>query len=152
MLTTGWSGSTFREGGKVSTFVDPNTGSGKLCDTGNYPTGVQEATGGLIDGFPVICGGYTGKGDDGYKISQNCYILKNGLWSEFTKMSQKRRGAASSPVTKNGREALFITGGYDSRQNLKTTEFIFANGDILPGPNLPEERRSHCMAQLDDNR
>ena len=45
MLTTGWAGSSIREGGKVSTFLDPKTSSNIICNTGEFPAGLEDATG-----------------------------------------------------------------------------------------------------------
>ena len=45
MLTTGWAGSSIRENGKVSTFLDPKTSSNIVCNTGEFPTGLEDATG-----------------------------------------------------------------------------------------------------------
>ena len=102
--------------------------------------------------MPVICGGYSGGGDVGYENSENCYILKNGEWNQFTKMSAKRRWAASVSLTKNGKNALFVTGGFDNSKNIKTTEFIYSDGVVEVGTELPEARRGHCVAKLDENR
>jgi len=153
MLTTGWAGSSIRENGKVSTFLDPKTSSNIVCNTGEFPTGLEDATGNTVDGKPVICGGYTGGGSMGYNFADHCYILKNGLWSQLAKMSEKRRNLASVSLTRNGKNALFVTGGRDDDIYQKqTTEFIYSNGDVEQGPDLPEARRGHCMAQLDENR
>ena len=67
-------------------------------------------------------------------------------------MSSKRRWAASVSLTKNGKNALFVTGGFDSRKNIKATEFIYSSGVVEAGPELPEARRGHCVAKLDENR
>lgn len=152
MLTSGFGGFGVRKNGKVATFLDPNSGTSIICNTGDFPDGVQEATGNLVDGMPVLCGGIGGERAVQYDKSANCYILRDGVWNQFTKMSEKRKTAASGTVTRDGKEALFVTGGYDNNNYLKTTEFVFSNGDVIPGPDLPEARNGHCMAQLDENR
>ena len=74
----------------------------------------------------------------GYNFADHCYILENGLWSQFAKMSEKRRNLASVSLTRNGKNALFVTGGRDDDIYQKqTTEFIYSNGDVEQGPDLP---------------
>ena len=95
-------------------------------------------SGNTVDGKPVICGGYTGGGSMGYNFANHWYILKNGLWSQLAKMSEKRRNLASVSLTRNGKNALFVTGGRDDDIYQKqTTEFIYSNGDVEQGPDLP---------------
>merc|ERR1711935_74872 len=152
MLTTGFGGISKRKNGKVATFLNPNTGANIVCNTGDFPDGIQEATGNLIDGMPLLCGGIGGERSERYNKSSNCYILRDGTWSQFTNMTEKRQTPSSAVVTKDGKEALFVTGGYDNDNHLKTTEFVFSDGKVLPGPDLPEGRTGHCTAQLDENR
>ena len=39
-------------------------------------------------------------------------------------------------------------GGWDGKNTLKTTEFIFPNGSKTEGPiELPEPRGGHCMVE-----
>ena len=60
-----------------------------------------------------------------------------------------RRSSHASTVVKN---ALFITGGYDGSSRLATTEYIYANGTVQSGPNLPEARYGHCSVTLHDGK
>merc|ERR1711997_799997 len=152
MLTTGFGGFSKRKNGKVATFLSPDSGANIICNTGDFPDGIQEATGNMVDGMPLLCGGIGGERAVRYDKSANCYILRDGVWNQYTKLNEKRQTAASSVVTKNGKEALFVTGGYDGDKYLKTTEFVFSDGTVIPGPELPEARNGHCMAQLDENR
>ena len=74
----------------------------------------------------------------GYNFADHCYILENGLWSQFAKLSEKRRNLASVSLTRNGKNALFVTGGRDDDiYHKQTTEFIYSNGDVEQGPDLP---------------
>ena len=85
----------------------------------------------------------------GYNFADHCYILENGLWSQFAKMSEKRRNLASVSLTRNGKNALFVTGGRDDDIYQKqTTEFIYSNGDVEQGPDLPgisQKRIIYCL-------
>ena len=63
-------------------------------------------------------------------------------------MSTKRT-AFSSALVKDG---LWITGGYSDTEELVSTEFIFSNGSIINGPNMPAIRYSHCMVTLHDGK
>ena len=61
-----------------------------------------------------------------------------------------RRAGHASTVMKN---ALFITGGVDGSYNhIATTEYIYANGTVQSGPNLPEARDGHCSVTLHDGK
>ena len=48
--------------------------------------------------------------------------------------------------------ALFITGGQAAFTNLATTEYIYADGTVQSGPNLPEARSGHCTVTLHDGK
>jgi len=63
-------------------------------------------------------------------------------------MKSKRSWHAST-VVKN---ALFITGGWDGSSDLATTEYIYANGTVQSGPNLPVARYGHCSVTLHDGK
>ena len=63
-------------------------------------------------------------------------------------MNSKRAGHASTLV----KDALFITGGFDGSSRLATTEYIYANGTVQSGPNLPEARWGHCSVTLHDGK
>ena len=67
MLTTGFGGFSKRKNGKVGTFLNPNTGSNLVCSTGDFPDGIQEATGNLVDGMPLLCGGIGGERAERYR-------------------------------------------------------------------------------------
>jgi len=60
-------------------------------------------------------------------------------------MTTKRFGSASVVVN----DTLFIVGGRDENDNsLKSTEYIHADGQVSPGPELPSARGYHCMVAL----
>ena len=46
-----------------------------------------------------------------------------------------------------------IIGGYDGSGTFyKSTEFVYPDGRVVAGIDLPKRRRSHCMAKLDSTR
>ena len=46
-----------------------------------------------------------------------------------------------------------MTGGYSARgRELSSTEFIYVNGSVIQGPELPKGRYGHCMVDLRDGR
>ena len=63
-------------------------------------------------------------------------------------MNSKRYWHASTVVN----NALFITGGAIGISILATTEYIYANGTVQSGPNLPEARHGHCSVTLHDGK
>jgi hypothetical protein len=62
---------------------------------------------------------------------------------------KSQRSSHASTVVNN---ALFITGGDDDSSTLATTEYIYANGTVQSGPNLPEARYGHCSVTLHDGK
>ena len=60
-------------------------------------------------------------------------------------MITKRSGSASAVVN----NALLIVGGRDDNfDNLKSSEYIHADGQLSAGPELPSLRSGHCMVAL----
>ena len=45
-----------------------------------------------------------------------------------------------------------VTGGYDGSTFYQSTEFVYPDGSVVPGKDMPLPRRSHCMASLDSTR
>merc|ERR1739838_337230 len=107
-------------------------------------------TGGVIDGRPMICGGNgKGTGESSYSVQSSCYKydMSSNAWKLLAKMNS-RRYVLSSAVVNGG---LWMTGG-NYYGDLASTEFIFSNGSVINGPNLPAARRGHCMVTLNDGR
>ena len=55
----------------------------------------------------------------------------------------------STPASALVKGTLWVTGGLFGRAG---TEFINPNGTVTIGPTLPNERSSHCMIKLHDNK
>jgi len=126
--------------------IDVSTSSTACANLPSYPFAVGEAAGGVVNGSPIICGGYTSN----YEITDACHRFdrNSNSWKWHSSMTSKRYEHAST-VVKN---ALFITGGWDGSSDLSTTEYIYANGTVQSGPNLPEARRGHCSVTLHDGK
>ena len=50
------------------------------------------------------------------------------------------------------KDTLFNTGGWDDSTTLASSEYVYANGTVESGPNLPEARQGHCMVTLLDGK
>ena len=95
------------------------------------------ATGGLLDGLPVVCGGYD---DQIHSIAKN----QSKCLGQLT----VRRTCAASVVLSNN--TLWVTGGYDhqSRNRLKSTECVTKEGKTSKGPDLPLALEDHAIVAL----
>ena len=62
-------------------------GSNTCADLENFPTGLYGAVGGIIQGMPIVCGGFTGI----VSTQNKCYKFINGKWEDFTTMQVKVR-------------------------------------------------------------
>ena len=62
-------------------------------------------------------------------------------------MTTKRQHAASVVLN----DGLWILGGRDEQlEVLKTTEIIFTNGTVIPGPEMPDFRFQHTMTKINE--
>ena len=89
-------------------------GQPKLCPSiQSYPLGLSVAMGGMLKDKVVICGGLGGFSD----ATNKCYQLgENGQWAPFgAGLNSARFWCAAAPVTIQGEEYLWITGGKDAR-------------------------------------
>ena len=96
------------------------------------------ATGAIVDGHPIVCGGY---------IHSECYHHSEATnsWTFLTNMSTKRVDSASVPV--NGK--LLVLGGDAGDNYLATSEYVSPDGDASqPGPDLPGPRKYYCALKL----
>ena len=109
----------------------------------NYPLKVDYATGKLVNGSPVICGG-----NDGNDHTKDCHILKNNTWSILANLQEGKSSAGSIAIG----DSLWVTGGFKPGSFLYSSDFVFLNGTSKKGPNLPQARNFHCMLQLDEKR
>ena len=111
--------------------------SGKIFSMAPLGRRTVGATGGLLDGLPVICGG---DNDMIHSIAKD--------QSKFLgQLSVERRGAASVVLSNN---TLWVTGGQDreSWNSLKTTEYVTKDGQTSQGPDLPLPLQGHSIVPL----
>ena len=128
----------------------------------SYPLKMLGATGGLVNGSPVICGGWGRASGEpivhgSTKVQSSCYSFDtpSQAWKHLAEMKRKRKHS-SSVVTNEG---LWVTGGVGladaccgviAHISLATTEYIYKNGAVIYGPDLPSARVGHCMVTLPD--
>ena len=115
----------------------------------SYPLKLDGATGGLVNGDPLICGGIIGSSPSTSQSS--CYKYERSLneWTLIANMNNKRSSHSSCVTTKG----LFITGGWDENENrLDSTEYVSTDGVVTDGPKLPAARSHHCMVTLHDGK
>jgi len=139
LVETGIYGTRYRDDSQV---VDIS--STKSCPKlSSYPIKLTGATGGILNGSPLLCGGVTGS------FQSACYKHDkfSNEWTLLTNMKTERYGA--SCVITNG--ALWVAGGSSNgNTGLSSSELIYADGTKKDGPGLPAARHGHCMTTLDD--
>ena len=94
------------------------------------------ATGGLLDGLPVIVGGV----DD-----RQIHSIAKDQSKFLGQLTVKREDAASVVLSNN---TLWVTGGLDQSNRLKTTEFVTKEGKTSKGPDLPLALSFHAIVAL----
>ena len=115
MITTGYPIEESRTS-EVINLEDEN----KSCDNlDRYELGVHGATGGVLNGKPIICGGLyepyePPRGRGWYEDHDGCYIFEENSWRNFTSLVGKRGIAGISDNS-----YLWITGGAKGCYNLK---------------------------------
>jgi len=108
----------------------------------DYPIAIEGATGAIVDGHPIICGGVS---EESHHSECYHHSEATNAWTLLTNMSTKRTSSASVPV--NGK--LLVLGGFDGYGDLATSEYVSPDGDAShPGPDLPGPRRDHCAVKL----
>ena len=117
--------------------VYPNLTS-KVCQSkAKYPLDIYSATGSLLNNESVvICGGSSPKTSACYSLGQNME------WTSWQDMTTKRSSHASI-VTQRG---IWVTGGTDGRNKLKSTELL-QKFSAYKGVDLPDARSVHCLIQ-----
>ena len=151
-MVTGLSTSLDSHYSDLSEVVDITNSSTSCPQLPTYPFKMWGASGGVINGSPMVCGGY--KGGLGPKVESSCYSHDKGLniWKQHAIMNQARYLHASVPLD----NSLWITGGgYQAGNGLdifKSTEFVHGDGTVTIGPDLPTARYGHCMVTLHDGK
>ena len=105
----------------------------------NYTIAISGATGAIVFGQPMICGGYY------YRSECYHHSKASNSWKFLTNMTTKRAYSASVPV--NG--MLLVMGGHDGDNRLATTEYVSLDSNpSQPGPDLPAPRSNLCVVKL----
>ena len=87
----------------VTEVIDITDETKKCNNLGDFPVIVKMATGGLVDGKPIVCGG-----QDATTFKQECYSFEDNAWKLLTSLTEPRSQAGST-VLKG--DHLWITGG-----------------------------------------
>ena len=152
-MVTGLSTSLDSHYSDLSEVVDMHINSSTSClQLPTYPFKMWGASGGVINGSPMVCGGYKHNGFP--KVESSCYSHDKELniWKQHATMNQARYLHASVVID----NSLWVTGGgYQAGNGLdtfKSTEFVHGNGTVTMGPDLPTPRYGHCIVTLQDGK
>ena len=121
--------------------INPDNSTTKCQNDYTYPISVLAASGAVVDGTIVVCGGTS-------PTTKQCYSFGNDKeWKPISPMTTPRRFAASIPIN----NALWVACGYDDEYNdLKSTELVYLYGRRTK-PQLPEVRYGSCAAEYNGN-
>ena len=127
-----------------------NVNSSSTCSNlPSHPMGsMYRASGGVVNGSPTICGGQ--RANSPYDNTDACYSFdkSTGSWKLHCSMKSKRWLHATTSV----KDGLLITGGRHDNVVLASSEYIYDNGTVESGTDLPEGRWSHCTVTLHDGK
>ena len=144
----------FVTGGKQereSEVVDIRENSSYCRSLPDYPLQVQYASGGILNGQPLICGGTVGL-EESNSETDECYVYNatSLSWALFANMTHKRYGA--SGVTLDDKRFLIMGGSGQTNDN-STSEYILLNRTVVAGPITPYIGLEwHCLVRLDDGK
>ena len=122
-------------------FLNPNAKYELLAN--NVPR-VLDATGGLLQNTPIVCGGQN-KMDGNWNVFNDCVAI--GQPEIEMKMIEKRCYAASVALDQS---TLWIVGGWNENNDLSSTEFIKLGQPSVKGRDLPFTISFHSMIQYDE--
>ena len=144
----------FVTGGKQereSEVVDIRENSSYCRSLSDYPLQAQYASGGILDGQPLICGGLVGLGESN-SATNECYVYNATSlnWDLFANMNHKRYGASGVALDN---KRFLIMGGSSQTNASSTSEYIFSDGSVEVGPITPYIGLDwHCLVRLDDGK
>jgi len=109
--------------------------------------------GGLLANRPTVCGGTCpsqncGSSRAGAQDDCHYYNVTANEWYLLSKMSTKRYYHAILMITP---DIMWITGGYTGSARTSSTEYMYGNGTIRAGANLPVPLERHCVVRLDND-
>ena len=133
---------------RESEVVDIRENSSYCRSLPDYPLQAQYASGGILNGQPLICGGIVGSEESNNAINE-CYVYNATrlTWALFANMTHKRYGASGITLDNN---RFLIMGGSNTNS---TSEYILSDGSVEPGPITPNNGLEwHCLVTLDDGK
>ena len=115
------------------------------CEIPKFPIQMNGATGGLINGTPMLCGGFS---YDSRTYLDTCHILQeNGEWIQDGIASLTTNRYLAGSVVMNGQ--LVMVGGYNGKY-LSSIELVSPNTPSMTLPiNLPQGIQP-CVIRWDD--
>ena len=123
--------------------INPDNSTTKCQNDYNYPISVRGASGAVVDGTIVVCGGRSPT------TKKQCYSFGfEKEWKNITDMTTVRAWAASVPFNS---DALWVGGGHDGNNYLKSTELVYLDGRRSSTKQLPKVRRESCAAEYNGN-
>jgi len=147
LVATGFIQGDGLENARTSEVVDVTAGEDKTCKSlDQAPNNRWASIGGVLNGRPLICGGFNGT--DSFR---DCFWLGPKPDKIQVSLSQIRSFATSLVMTDaiTGNDYMWVVGGY-YEADLSTTEFVYADGRAsASGPELDFPVAHHCMVQVD---
>ena len=134
-----------------SEVVDIRENSSYCRSLPDYPLQAQHASGGILNGQPLICGGIVGL-EESNSATNECYVYNatSLTWALFANMNEERYGA--SGIALDNKRFLIMGGSSQTNAN-STSEYILSDGSVEDGPITPYLGLEwHCLVKLDDGK
>ena len=137
--------------GRILEIVDIKDSNYHCTKVASFPVQLRSATGGLINGTPLLCGGndHTNKK---YPTS-DCFVLDNSGtgWSKKGGLLEPRKDAGQNSVVINGKLILSGGDGGSAVGRLTSIEMVSPDASAVKlSVNLPKGLQGHCQVQWDD--
>ena len=123
---------------------DMSSSASTCSNLPSYPLPMSLGAGGIVNGSPILCGGYTSGSPP---QTDKCYRFEKitNSWELHCNLKSKRSHHASTVME----GSLFITGGIKvTGFDMASTEFLYTDGTTQSGPDMPKARHAHCMVTL----
>ena len=131
-----------------SEVVDIQENSSYCRSLPDYPLKARYASGGILNGQPLICGGV----EESNTATNECYAYNatSLTWALFANMNEERYGA--SGIALDNKRFLIMGGSSQTNAN-STSEYILSDGSLEVGPITPYiGLKWHCLVRLDDGK
>ena len=134
--------------GRNLEIVDINDSNYHCTKVASFPVRLEGATGGLINGTPLVCGGNDGTN---FKLpTSDCFAMDNSGtgWSKKGGLLEPRKDAGQNSVVINGK--LILSGGYGLGR-LTSIEMVSPDASAVKlSVELPKGLQLHCQVQWND--